>query len=125
MINKKINRAYKRSYRPYYDKRHKLWKVDFPDRFSEEGSLLYVASEYAYTGLVFPYNTSSTKDKDYDGHSHSFEGVISALLEDPNGFTIEGFEEYYSVQEKEMLQAIQKKLREKPVRKKLFGRKPK
>ena len=98
------------SYKPYYDRGTGTWRVDFPDRDSEEGSLLYVASEYAWTGLYFPYNTSETIGKSYSGHEHSFEGVIHALLDDPEGFTIEGFEDYYSQQEREMLQAIQKKL---------------
>ena len=45
-------------------------------------------------------------------YDHSFEGVIRALLEDPEGFTIEGFEDYYSAQEQEMLTDIQEKLRQ-------------
>ena len=86
-------------FQPYYDRGAGTWRVDFPDRDSEEGSLLYVASEYAWTGLYFPYNTSETIGKDYSGHEHSFEGVIHALLDDPVGFTIEGFEDSYSQQE--------------------------
>ena len=41
---------------------------------------------------------------------HCFEGVIEALLNDPVGFTVRGFEEYYSSQEKEFLAKIQKKI---------------
>lgn len=99
-----------RSYRPHYDRRNKCWKVDFPDRGSEQGDLLYVAGEYAMTSLCFPYHTSQTRGKEYSGHSHSFEGVIRSLLEDPDGFTIEGFEEYYSEQERDMLKQIRSKL---------------
>ena len=84
--------------------------MDFPDRASEEGDLLYVASEYARTGLYFPYNDASTALKDYSAHSHSFDGVIRALLDDPESFTIKGFEDYYSKQERDMLSAIQQKL---------------
>ena len=80
--------------------------MDFPDRDSEEGDLLYVASEFARTGLYFPYNDTSTKDREYNGHAHSFEGVLQALLDDPEGFSIEGLEEYYSAQEREMLEAV-------------------
>ena len=114
MINEKTNKLYKYSYRPYYDRRERLWKVDFPDRPSEEGDLLYVAGEYACTCLYFPYNDSSTKDKDYSGHCHYFEGVIEALLGDPAGFTIDGFEEHYSPQEIELLSSIQKRLLPEP-----------
>ena len=100
------------SFRPYYDKGAGTWRVDFPDRDSEEGGLLYVASEYAWSGLYFAYNTAETAGKEYSGHEHCFEGVIQALLDDPLNFTIEGFEDYYSQQEREMLAAIQKKLLE-------------
>lgn len=100
----------KKKYTPWYDRRKKCWKIDFPDRDPEEGDLLYVASEFARTGLYFPYNDSQTKDQEYSGHDHYFEGVLKALLDDPEGFSIEGFEEYYSVQEREMLEAVQKRL---------------
>ena len=99
-------------YTPWYDRRKKCWRVDFPDRDSEAGDLLYVASELARTGLYFPYNDSQTKGREYSGHAHSFEGVLYALLDDPDGFSIEGFEEYYSAQEREMLKTVRQKLRQ-------------
>lgn len=98
------------SFLPYYDRGTHSWRVDFRDRDSEEGDLLYVVGEYSGTGLYFPYNDADTSGKDYSGHAHSFDGVIHALLDDPDGFTIAGFEEFYSEQEQEMLQAIQSKL---------------
>ena len=98
------------SFLPYYDRGTHTWRVDFADRDSEEGDLLYVSSEYARTGLYFPYNDADSTGKDYSGHAHSFEGVIHALLDDPDRFTIAGFEVFYSKQEREMLQAIQSKL---------------
>ena len=98
------------AYLPHYDRMKRCWTVDFLDRDAEEGDLLYVASEFARTGLIFPYNTSRSKDSEYHEHSHGFEGVIRALLDDPDGFTIEGFEKYYSEQERKMLADIQSKL---------------
>ena len=98
------------SYRPYYDPRTGNWRVDFSDRPSEEGDLLYVAGEFAGTCLYFPYNTSQTRGREYSAHSHSFEGVIRSLLEDPEGFNVSGFEEYYSRQEREMLYEIRRRL---------------
>ena len=100
----------KTSFCPYYDKGTDTWRVDFPDRDSEEDDLLYVASEYARTGLYYPYNVAVTAGKEYSGHAHSFEGVIQALLDDPAGFSIAGFEEFYSKQEQEMLLDIRNKL---------------
>ena len=42
----------------------------------------------------------------YPGHVHSFEGVLHALLDGPAGFSIEGFEEYYSVKKREKRKAV-------------------
>lgn len=81
-----------KSFYPYYDRKRRIWCVEFTDRDAEKGDLLYVASEFARTGLYFPYNDSTTRAKDYCGHSHGFEGVLVALLDDPAGFTINGFE---------------------------------
>ena len=53
----------KHNYRPYYDRRRRRWRVEFPDRDAEEGDILYVACEYARTGLFFPYNDSSSKEQ--------------------------------------------------------------
>ena len=104
----------KKTFRPRYDRRKKTWRVDFEDRDTEEGSLLYVAGEFARTGLYFPYNDSETKGREYPGHAHSFEGVLHALPDDPAGFGIDGFEEYYSGQERDMLRAVRKRLLELP-----------
>ena len=48
--------------------------------------------------------------REFGEHAHSFEGVIRALLNDPAGFTIAGFEGSYSKQEQELLRDIQRKL---------------
>lgn len=108
MIDNEINEQNRNSYRPYYDRQDKCWRVSFPDRDAEEGDLLYVASEFARAGLYFPYHT--TKVVGDRGHDHYFEGVLEALLDDPEGFSIQGYEEYYSKQEMEMLETIQRKL---------------
>ena len=110
MIDDIINEQNRYSYRPFYDRKDKCWRVNFPDRDTEEGDLLYVAGEYAETGLYYPYNDSDTTGKGYSGHAHSFDGVILGLLDDPVGFSVAGFEECYSQQEREMLGSIQKKL---------------
>ena len=96
--------------RPYYDREAQTWRVDFPDRPSEEGSLLYVLCEFARAGLYYPYNDTQTRGKPYPGHGHAFEDVLRALLDDPKGFEVRGFEEFYAGQELELLDAIQKKL---------------
>ena len=110
MIEDIINEQNRNSYRPYYDRQDKCWRVSFPDRDAEEGDLLYVAGEYVLKCLCFPYHT--IKAVGGDGHAHNFEGVLEALLDDLEGFSIQGLEEYYSQQEIEMLEAIQGKLKE-------------
>ena len=39
-------------------------------------------------------------------------GVLESLLDDPEGFSIQWVEEYYSKQEIKMLEAIQRKLKD-------------
>ena len=41
--------------------------------------------------------------------------MLEALLGDPEGFSIEGFEQYYSAQEIEMLNKVQAKLRKQDI----------
>lgn len=81
-----------------------------PDTTRIAMSLEGIYPEYARTGLYYPYNVAVTAGKEYSGHAHSFEGVIQALLDDPAGFSIAGFEEFYSKQEQEMLLDIRNKL---------------
>ena len=103
-------RENKKNFRPYYDRRRKKWRVRFRDAKAEEGSLLYVTCEFARTSLYFPFWNTETRGKEYSGHDHSFEGVLDALLSDPDGFSIEGFEEYYSEQARELLDKVRQKL---------------
>lgn len=109
MLKKDVNEQNQQSYKPYYDRKDKCWKVSFPDRDAEEGDLLYVASEFALTGLYFPYATATALGG--KSHSHEFEGVLETLLDDPDSFSIEGYEEFYSKQEIKMLDDVQRKLR--------------
>ena len=114
MLDDKTNRRHERIGCPYYDHEKKIWKVRFPDRDAEEGDLLYVVSEFSRSGLYYPYNNKQTRNKKHSGHSHSLEGVIEALLDDPDWFSILGFEKYYSQQEIDLLVATQEKLRHPP-----------
>ena len=57
MIDDTVNKQNRNSYRPYYDRQDKCWRVSFPDRDAEEGDLLYVVGEYVLKCLYFPYHT--------------------------------------------------------------------
>ena len=96
---------------PYYDPEQGVWKVNVGD-YTEEGDLLYVACEYCRTSLYYPYNTAQTAGKPWHGHDHSMSGVIHSLLQEPFTFNIDGFEEYYSEQEKELLRMLQDRLKQ-------------
>ena len=85
------------------------WKVDFLDRPSENGDLLYVVSEYIHDGLIYQYSIDGNQ-----GHSHGFEGVLSTVLDSVvNGKEISftGFEDDYSEQEMRVLQKFIGKLK--------------
>ena len=100
-------------HKPYYDQNDSIWRVDFPDRAPEEGSLLYVSCEFLHTSLYYPFNDSQRKGKAYPGHGHSFEDVLRVVLHDPAGFDISGFESYYSQQEAVLLSMMKQKLLER------------
>ena len=114
MLNEKKNNLYRQTGCPYFDQERKCWRVRFPNRDDEEGDLLYVASEFAKTGLYYPYNNKRTMDKEYSGHAHTFEGVVEALLDDPDWFSIAGFESSYSEQEIKFLEAIKEQMNHPP-----------
>ena len=99
---------------PYYDEGKQCWRVRFQDRPDEEGDLLYVASEFIKGGLIYRYNIRQTQKHGINGHAHSFEGVLQAVLNDPDGFTIAGFEPDYSAQEIEMLKSFKEQLKHPP-----------
>ena len=85
------------------------WKVDFLDRPSESGDLLYVVSEYIQDGLIYQYSIDGNQ-----GHSHGFEGVLSTVLDsvvDGKEVSFDGFEDNYSEQEMRVLQKFIGKLK--------------
>jgi len=95
---------------PQVSRSNREWRIELPDGQVEKGSLEYVLGELAHTNLLLPYSTAQTEANDYDGHAHDFEGVLYALLHYPDSFSIAGFEDYYSQQEIEFLDAVQNKL---------------
>lgn len=85
-----------------------VWFVDLGESI-EIGPLEYVASEYCRDGLFFPYQIGTFSDV-ASSHEHSFEAVLQAALDSPETFSIEGYEEYYSHQERRFLQTFVQKL---------------
>lgn len=73
---------------------------------TETGDLEYICSEFAQDGLVYHFESASTGID----HEHTFSGVLRAVMREPEGFSIHGFEEEYSQQEQRFLQKLRQKL---------------
>ncbi len=93
---------------PYYDQESREWTTRVDER-RESGEIEYVCSEFARKGLIYPFRTDSDETEWHD-HEHTFAGVLAALLDYPDSFSVRDFEEYYSKQELEMLRKVQEKL---------------
>ena len=106
---------------PYYSGKKGKWCVKLVMGYqgkdilqTEEGELDYVVCEYLRTSLYYPFWLDENRDteRDFQPHAHSFNDALSWLLHYPEHFSIEGFEEFYSEQEIELIQNFQKKLLE-------------
>lgn len=88
---------------PVFDKEKGCWKLE-TEEGTETGDALYIASEFAKTGLYYRYRVNGELE-----HVHSFEQIIDDLLRNNGNVSIEGFEEYFSAQELRLLLALQLK----------------
>ena len=105
------NKAPKNNGKPYYDGRSGKWKLDIPDFGTEKGDLAYIACEFVRTSLYHPFHYGEPpQEGEFEAHSHSFSGALQYLLQNPENFSLEGHEEYYSAQEIELINAFRKKL---------------
>lgn len=95
--------------KPFYDSVNKVWKV-ITEVGIEEGDAIYVAGEFVKGGLIYPFHDEISEKEQYHNHCHDFNGVVEFLLKGPDYFSIEGFEEYYSQQERELLCSLKMKM---------------
>lgn len=96
---------------PVYGRNSKCWHLN-TEHGTEVGDALYIAGEYARTGVVYPFHSESPEHEKHHKHEHCFEGVVEFVMSAPRYFSIDGFEEYYSVQERNMLQKLWEKISE-------------
>ena len=94
---------------PYYDSTSRTWKL-VTELGIEEGDAIYIASEFVKGGLIYPFHSEAPEKEEYHNHAHDFNSVVEFLLDKPAFFTIDGFEEYYSEQERELIEELKKKL---------------
>ncbi len=93
-VDERWKEKYRGQYLPVYDEEHKTWIVDTIHGI-EYGSVLYVADQFCWDSVVYPYTNASKPD-----HTHgSFEAVILRILSSPDCFDVNEYKEYYSEQE--------------------------
>ena len=94
---------------PRYLPKEGVWTVRTANGV-ERGSLEYVCGEFADDGLIYHFRHTALPE--YPDHVHTFAGVLRAVLADPKGFSLEGFEGEYSQQEQYFLQKLQQRMQE-------------
>lgn len=67
------------------------------------------------TNLIYPYHLESDENKpdNWVNHVHTWYNLMSVILKEYNRFSIEGYENYYSIQEQEMIKFLIQGLMEK------------
>lgn len=101
---------FKGIYIPTYLPKVKCWGVETSHGI-ETGGLSYVADQFCGDSIEYCFYVDA--DRKHPDHVHaSFEPVIEALLKHPETFSIEGFEELYSTQERCVLMNIKESIKQ-------------
>jgi hypothetical protein len=78
---------------------------------TEIGDLDYIASEFVTGGVIYRFHNYHADGKEmHHDHEHSIIGVLHAIMNNPEGFSLDGFEDDYSQQEMVFLNAVRDKL---------------
>jgi len=97
-------------YLPHYNRKKKYWEVRFPDRWTEEGSIEYVVSEYIRDGLIYHYKADGEVN-----HNHEFGHHLADIIEDAKAgrnIDFSGYEHEYSEQEMQVTLKLIEKIKE-------------
>ena len=98
---------------PVYNNRRKQWEAWLPCwKLMSYGDLEQVLLDVVEpdAGFYYPYHDNQPCVDYFEPHTHSISWLLAALVRDPENFSIDGFEEYYSKQEQEFIIAAKKKL---------------
>ena len=68
--------------------------------------------EISCFNLYFPFHLRGKEIKNFEHHAHTWEDLLYFILRDYKIFSIEGFEEYYSQQEQELIERLIRGLKE-------------
>lgn len=105
-----IEKRFEGVYIPTYFPKEKCWGVD-TSHGVEIGDLSYVTDQFCWDSVIYHFHIGH--DRTQSEHVHgSFELVIEALLNYPDTFSIEGFEDSYSTQERCVLMNIKESIRQ-------------
>lgn len=92
---------YRGQHLPIYDEEHKTWVVDTIHGI-EDGSLLYIADQFCFDSVIYPYTNASKPD-----HIHgSFEAIILQVLSAPDSFDVNEYKDFYSNQELRVIYSL-------------------
>ena len=61
--------------------------------------------------MVYPFHCEPPETEKHHNHEHGFDGVLEYVLSGPEYFSIEGFEEHYSEQERRVLEKLWQKMK--------------
>lgn len=105
--------GYSRNPYPTYNNRRQQWEAWIPGiDYMSYGNIERVLSDVVEpdAGFYYPYNDGQPCMDNFKPHVHELSWLLCALVRDPENFSIDGFEEYYSKQEQEFITAAKKKL---------------
>ena len=97
-----LEHRYLGNYIPVQDEATGNWCVQMGYGF-ESGDVEYIASEFSGTGLIYHFMYNGEID-----HVHGFDGVLAAVLEDPENVDIVPQEGEYSEQEIKMIEGVKR-----------------
>ena len=101
-MKKDEKKAYLEDYIPVQDEVTGNWCVQMGYGL-ESGDVEYIASEFSGTGLIYHFMYNGEID-----HVHGFDGVLAAVLKDPEHVDIVTQHGEYSEQEIQMIEGVKR-----------------
>lgn len=108
-MDEDLKKKYHGCYIPTFDEQYGIWVVDTTNGV-EYGDASYVAAEFCGRNVIYPFDKMNSSDCRNRDHEHDFDAVIEKVLENPVAFSVEQYKEYYSHQELEVLDCLQRRL---------------
>ena len=90
---------------PRYSSRELCWKWEDCE---QQYNTMDAAKTFSQTHLEYPYYCGNIRQE----HGYSFEEAVYQLMMEPEKFSIEGLEEYYGIQERNLLNRTKERMLE-------------